>query len=95
MGFGAAADAPSRWKGISWGMQAIQEMLLQSWSPTPGKHDTEIFADFPGRAVALACGLVYRPSRRGRLSRQCAARKQCHHVVPRGGHESRRAADPR
>jgi Concanavalin A-like lectin/glucanases superfamily len=28
-------------------MQAAQEMLLQSWSPTPGKRDTEVIRIFP------------------------------------------------
>ena len=28
-------------------MHAVQEMLLQSWSPTLGKHDTEIIRLFP------------------------------------------------
>ena len=28
-------------------MQAVQEMLLQSWSPTPGERDTEILRIFP------------------------------------------------
>ena len=27
--------------------QAVQEMLLQSWSPTPGKRDTEVIRVFP------------------------------------------------
>ena len=27
--------------------QAVQEMLLQSWSPTPGQRDTEIIRVFP------------------------------------------------
>ena len=28
-------------------MQAVHEMLLQSWSPTPGKRDTEVLRIFP------------------------------------------------
>jgi alpha-L-fucosidase 2 len=31
-------------------MQAVHEMLLQSWSPTPGKRDTEIIRLFPATA---------------------------------------------
>ncbi len=30
--------------------QAVQEMLLQSWSPTPGRRDTEIIRVFPATA---------------------------------------------
>lgn len=28
-------------------MQAVHEMLLQSWSPTPGRRDTEVIRLFP------------------------------------------------
>ena len=38
---------PFTLEGNFLAMHAVQEMLLQSWSPTLGKHDTEIIRLFP------------------------------------------------
>lgn len=38
---------PFTLEGNFLGEQAVQEMLLQSWSPTPGKLDSEIIRIFP------------------------------------------------
>lgn len=38
---------PFTLEGNFLAMQAVQEMMLQSWSPTPGKRDTEIIRIFP------------------------------------------------
>jgi alpha-L-fucosidase 2 len=38
---------PFTLEGNFLAMQAVQEMLLQSWSPTPGRRDTEVIRIFP------------------------------------------------
>ncbi len=46
-GFGAGGGRPFTLEGNFLGLQAVHEMLLQSWSPTPGRRDTEIIRIFP------------------------------------------------
>lgn len=46
-GFSGSTDRPFTLEGNFAAMQAAQEMLLQSWSPTPGKHDSEVIRVFP------------------------------------------------
>lgn len=46
-GFSDYTYRPFTLEGNFLAMQAVQEMLLQSWSPTPGKRDTEIIRIFP------------------------------------------------
>ena len=38
---------PFTLEGNFLAVQAVQEMLLQSWSPTPGQRDTEVIRIFP------------------------------------------------
>ena len=38
---------PFTLEGNFLALQAVQEMLLQSWSPTPGRRDTEVVRVFP------------------------------------------------
>jgi hypothetical protein len=47
MGFGAGGGRPFTLEGNFLALQAVHEMLLQSWSPTPGRRDTEIIRIFP------------------------------------------------
>jgi alpha-L-fucosidase 2 len=47
LGFGAGGGRPFTLEGNFLAMQAVQEMLLQSWSPTPGQRDTEVIRIFP------------------------------------------------
>jgi alpha-L-fucosidase 2 len=46
-GYSDFTSRPFTLEGNFLGEQAVQEMLLQSWSPTPGKCDTEIIRIFP------------------------------------------------
>jgi alpha-L-fucosidase 2 len=46
-GFSGATYRPFTLEGNFAALRAAQEMLLQSWSPTPGKRDTEIVRIFP------------------------------------------------
>jgi len=46
-GFSGATDRPFTLEGNFLAMQAVHEMLLQSWSPTPGRRDTEVIRIFP------------------------------------------------
>jgi hypothetical protein len=46
-GFSNFSYRPFTLEGNFLGMQAVHEMLLQSWSPTPGMRDTEIVRIFP------------------------------------------------
>jgi len=46
-GFSNLTYRPFTLEGNFAAMQAVQEMLLQSWSPTPGKRDTEVIRLFP------------------------------------------------
>jgi len=46
-GFSGYTYRPFTLEGNFLASQAVQEMLLQSWSPTPGKRDTEIIRIFP------------------------------------------------
>jgi alpha-L-fucosidase 2 len=46
-GFSAFTYRPFTLEGNFLAMQAVQEMLLQSWSPTPGDRDTEVIRIFP------------------------------------------------
>lgn len=45
--FGAGGGRPFTLEGNFIAMQAVQEMLLQSWSATPGEVNTEIIRIFP------------------------------------------------
>lgn len=46
-GFSGFTYRPFTLEGNFLAMHAVNEMLLQSWSPTPGKRDTEIIRLFP------------------------------------------------
>ncbi len=46
-GFSGFTYRPFTLEGNFLAAQAVQEMLLQSWSPTPGKRDTEVIRIFP------------------------------------------------
>ena len=47
MGFSGFGYRPFTLEGNFLGAQAVQEMLLQSWSPTPGHGGTEVLRIFP------------------------------------------------
>ena len=46
-GFSSMQYRPFTLEGNFLAAQAVHEMLLQSWSPTPGKRDTEVIRLFP------------------------------------------------
>ena len=46
-GFSNSTYRPFTLEGNFLAAQAVHEMLLQSWSPTPGKRDTEVVRIFP------------------------------------------------
>ena len=46
-GYSSFVYRPFTLEGNFLAAQAVQEMLLQSWSPTPGQRDTEIVRVFP------------------------------------------------
>lgn len=46
-GYSGFTYRPFTLEGNFLAMHAVNEMLLQSWSPTPGKRDTEIIRIFP------------------------------------------------
>jgi alpha-L-fucosidase 2 len=46
-GYSGFTYRPFTLEGNFLASQAVQEMLLQSWSPTPGRRDTEIIRLFP------------------------------------------------
>ena len=46
-GFSSMTYQPFTMEGNFAALQAVHEMLLQSWSPTPGQRDTEIIRIFP------------------------------------------------
>ena len=46
-GFSGFTYRPFTLEGNFLAMQAVHEMLLQSWSPTPGKRDAEVIRIFP------------------------------------------------
>lgn len=46
-GFSGMTYRPFTLEGNFAALQAVHEMLLQSWSPSPGKRDTEILRLFP------------------------------------------------
>jgi alpha-L-fucosidase 2 len=46
-GFSGMTYRPFTLEGNFLAAQAVQEMLLQSWSPTPGQRDTEVIRVFP------------------------------------------------
>jgi alpha-L-fucosidase 2 len=46
-GYSSMHYRPFTLEGNFLAMQAVQEMLLQSWSPTPGRRDTEVIRIFP------------------------------------------------
>ncbi len=46
-GFSGFTYRPFTLEGNFLAAQAVQEMLLQSWSPTPGQRDTEVIRVFP------------------------------------------------
>lgn len=46
-GFSSFTYRPFTLEGNFLAMEAVHEMLLQSWSPTPGRRDTEIVRVFP------------------------------------------------
>ena len=46
-GFSGFTYRPFTLEGNFLAMEAVHEMLLQSWSPTPGRRDTEIVRVFP------------------------------------------------
>jgi alpha-L-fucosidase 2 len=47
LGFSTFSYRPFTLEGNFLAMQAVHEMLLQSWSPTPGARDTEVLRLFP------------------------------------------------
>ena len=47
MGYSSMHYRPFTLEGNFLAMQAVQEMLLQSWSPTPGIRDSEVIRIFP------------------------------------------------
>lgn len=47
LGFSDFTYRPFTLEGNFAAMQVAQEMLLQSWSPTPGRNDTEVIRLFP------------------------------------------------
>ena len=49
-GFANATYRPFTLEGNFLAMNAVHEMLLQSWSPTPGERDTEVIRVFPAVA---------------------------------------------
>jgi alpha-L-fucosidase 2 len=49
-GFSGFTYRPFTLEGNFAAMQAVHEMLLQSWSPTPGQRDTEVIRLFPATA---------------------------------------------
>lgn len=49
-GFSSMTYRPFTLEGNLAALWAIHEMLLQSWSPTPGVHDTEVIRIFPAVA---------------------------------------------
>ncbi len=59
---------PFTLEGNFLAMHAVHEMLLQSWSATPGARDTQVDPHLPGDVGALGRRLLRRPARRGRLS---------------------------
>lgn len=46
-GYSSFTYRPMTLEGNFAAMQIVHEMLLQSWSPTPGEHDTEVIRIFP------------------------------------------------
>ena len=46
-GYSSMTYRPFTLEGNFAALQAVYEMLLQSWSPTPGQRDTEIIRIFP------------------------------------------------
>ena len=46
-GFSSMTYRPFTLEGNFAALQAVHEMLLQSWSPTPGQRDTEVLRIFP------------------------------------------------
>jgi alpha-L-fucosidase 2 len=46
-GYSSFTYRPFTLEGNFLAMQAVHEMLLQSWSPTPGRRDTEVIRLFP------------------------------------------------
>jgi alpha-L-fucosidase 2 len=46
-GFSGFTYRPFTLEGNFLAMQAVQEMLLQSWSPTPGQRDSDVVRIFP------------------------------------------------
>ncbi len=46
-GFSSMTYRPFTLEGNFAALQAVHEMLLQSWSPTPGQRDTEVIRLFP------------------------------------------------
>lgn len=46
-GYSSFTYRPFTLEGNFLAMQAVHEMLLQSWSPTPGQRDTEVIRLFP------------------------------------------------
>lgn len=49
-GYSSYTYRPFTLEGNFIAMQAVHEMLLQSWSPTPGQSDTEVIRLFPATA---------------------------------------------
>ena len=75
--------------------QAVQEMLLQSWSPTPGPARHGDHTRVSGHARPLARRGIYRPPRGGWPSRCPRAREQRHDLAPRCRRQRRRGSNPR
>ena len=91
----ASPTGRSRWRATSWPCNAVHEMLLQSWSPTPGKRDTEVIRIFPAMPWRWHRGPVRRPADRGRASCVGHAREQRHDVVLADRRTRRSGANPR
>jgi alpha-L-fucosidase 2 len=51
-GYSSFTYRPFTLEGNFLAAQAVQEMLLQSWSPTPGRRDSEVLRIFPAMPAA-------------------------------------------
>ena len=94
-GFSSMTYRPFTLEGNFLAMQAVQEMLLQSWSPTPGNRDTEVIRIFP--AMPWRWHDVSFIDLRAEGGHPCLgkAREQCHHMAPHCGRSQWSRADPR
>ena len=80
---------PFTLEGNFLAMHAVHEMLLQSWSATPGHARHRGHPPLPGDLRAMEGRVVRRPAGRRRLRRVRPARERRDHVVPRQGQPRR------